>query len=496
MKIKIQKYAMLFLSATTLIFGACTDLEVEYLDSAYIEQSAGGFEGVDIDAVLNSAYGKLGDIVGSSYTGVSGLNDPTSDEMIIPTRSTDWGNGGVFRELHSHGWDAGHSYILDVWNDLNVGVYYCTQILASNPSASQAAEAKTLRAFFMYNIIDLFGQVPFREVNEGVDDYPVVWTRSQAFDYAVSDLETAISDLPEGGPGYEDLTKMTQAFAHALLARFYLNKAVYEADVPAGPYSFDATDMNKVIEHCDAVDAMGFDYETNYFDNFNATGNSEKILIYTRWWNGMWIWPQLHNSQGGWNGATTLGSFYDKFEDSDQRIGTKPETGIGFGILVGPQLKTDGTPYLNRGGEPLVYTREILLSGNPDYAGYRVLKYDPNSDGGFVLMRYADVRLMKAEAILRGGSVTNGETAQSIVDELRAVRGASQMTASLDMLLDERGREMYWEGIRRTDQIRFETFTKTTWEQKTLEDDNKVLFPIPQQAMDSNPNFTQNPGYK
>ena len=124
-----------------------------------------------------------------------------------------------------------------------------------------------------------------------------------------------------------------------------------------------------------------------------------------------------------------------------------------------------------------MFTREVKLSGNTDYSGIRVLKYDPNNDGGFVLMRYADVRLMKAEAILRGGSATKGETAQSIVDELRAVRGASSIPVSLDMMLAERGRELYWEGIRRIDQVRFETFTKTTWEYKTLNDDNKVIFP-------------------
>jgi len=496
MKKNILRLFSLFLILSLIATSACTDLEVEFSDSLEIEQTDEGFTGVDVDAVLTSAYGKLGDIVGSSYTGVSGLNEPTSDEMIIPTRSTDWGNGGVFRELQSHGWDAGHTYILDTWDDLNVGVYYCTQILASNPNTQQAAEAKALRAFFMYNIIDLFGQVPFREVDQGVNDYPAVWSRSQAFEFAVNDLESSIQDLPVGGPGYEDLTQMTQAFVHALLARYYLNKAVYLADNPAGPYSFETVDMDKVIEHCDGVDALGYSYEPNYFDNFSSNGTTEKILIYTRWWNGMWIWPQLHNSQGGWNGATTVGSFYDKFENADQRIGTKQQLGLGFGILVGPQLKDDGSPYLNRAGDPLVYTREIFLSGNPDYAGYRVLKYDPNNDGGFVLMRYADVRLMKAEALLRGGTPTNGETAQDIVEGLRTARGAGSITVNLDMMLDERGRELYWEGIRRTDQIRFETFTKTTWENKTLEDDTKVLFPIPQRAMDSNPNFTQNPGYK
>ncbi len=474
----------------------CTDLEVEFNDSYFVEQSDDGFSAVDVAAVLNSAYGKLGDIVGSSYTGVAGLNDPTSDEMIIPTRATDWGNGGVFRLLHTHTWDPAHTYILDTWDDLNVGVYYCTQILASNPSAQQAAEAKTLRAYFMYHIIDLFGQVPFREVNQGVDVYPAVWTRSAAFDYAVSELESAMADLPDGGPESADPTQVSKAFAHALLAKFYINKAVYKADNPAGPYSFDAADMNKVIEHCDAVESYGFELEANYFDNFNQNSKKEKILTYTRWWNGMWIWPQLHNSQGGWNGATTLGSFYDIFEDNDNRFYYNPDGGIGFGFLAGAQTKSDGTPYLNRSGEPLVYTREILLSGNTDYAGIRVLKYDPDSDDGFVLMRYADIRLMKAEAILRGGSPTGGETAQSIVDELRTIRGASSISVNIDMMLDERGRELYWEGMRRTDQVRFETFTKTTWENKSVLDDNMVLFPIPQRAMDSNPNFTQNAGYK
>lgn len=493
-----NKYILIACSiVVSLFFTRCTDLEVDFEDSFYIEQTDEGFTGVDVEAVLNSAYGKLGDIVGSSYTGVSGLNEPTSDEMIIPTRATDWGNGGVFRELHAHGWDAAHTYILDTWDDLNVGVYYCTQILASSPTTLEAAEAKTLRAFFMYNIIDLFGQVPFREVTQGVNDDPAVWTRSEAFDFVVSELESVVDDLPAGGPDFEDKTKVSQEFAHALLARFYLNKAVYKSASPAGPYSFDASDMNKVIEHCDAVEAAGFDYESNYFDNFNATGTSEKILIYTRWWNGMWIWPQLHTSQGGWNGATTLGSFYDLFDDeNDQRVGTNPDAGRGFGFLVGAQFNDDGTATLNRSGSPLVYTREVYLSGNPDYSGFRVLKYDPNSDGGFVLMRYADVRLMKAEAILRGGSATNGESAQSIVDELRAARGAASVTVNIDMMLDERGREMYWEGIRRTDQIRFETFTKTEWEYKSVKDDNRVLFPIPQRAMDSNPNFAQNPGYK
>ena len=108
-------------------------------------------------------------------------------------------------------------------------------------------------------------------------------------------------------------------------------------------------------------------------------------------------------------------------------------------------------------------------------------------------MRYADVLLMKAEAIMRGG--TSGETALDVVNQLRAVRGASALN-SIDeaTMLDERGRELYWEGIRRTDQIRFGTYTNT-WSEKTAQEPFRTLFPIPQQAIDSNPNLVQNPGY-
>jgi hypothetical protein len=81
------------------------------------------------------------------------------------------------------------------------------------------------------------------------------------------------------------------------------------------------------------------------------------------------------------------------------------------------------------------------------------------------------------------------------VDELRAKRGASIKPVSLEMLLDERGRELYWDGYRRIDQIRFGTFTSTTWVGKASTDKFRVLFPIPQTAYDSNPNLKQNPGY-
>lgn len=495
-----NKYIIISLAIImqALILNGCTDLEVEFENSKHIEQTDGEFEGVDVPEMLVTAYGRLNTIAGISYQGIPGIALVASDEMIIPTRATDWGNGGMHRVLHAHGWDAAHTEILSVWNNMHRGVYYTTQILASDPSPNQAAQAKALRGFYVYHLVDLFGQVAFREVTQGVDDYPRVMKRMEAFNFAVKDLEEAIPDLIDGGPT-SDHTVVSKAFAYTLLARLYLNKAVYEATNPAGPYDFKSEDMNKVIGYCDQASGFGYSYEGNYFDNFSKRGGKELLLTFANWSPYHWIQVQLHNNQlGGWNGSTTLGSFYDKFELTEERIGYVPDKGIGRGFLIGIQYGDDGQPLKNKVGEPLNYTREIKLSGNPDYAGIRVLKYDPailNEKVPCVVMRYSEIPLMKAEAILRGGTATKGETAQSIIDELRMARKASIISANIGMMLDERGREFYWEGIRRTDQIRFETFTKTTWEGKDLMDDHKVLFPIPQLAMDSNPNLEQNPGY-
>jgi len=482
-----------------MVFYSCTDLDIKEDSSVFIEQTEEGFTGVDVPSVLVTAYNRLLTAVGSGYTNLPGISLVASDEMIIPTRATGWGNGGMHRVLHAHGWDAAHTEILRVWNELHQGIYYTTQILASGPTASQAAQAKTLRAYFMFHVIDCFGQVAFREPTQGVKEYPRVLKRMEAFEFAVNDLTEAIPTLIDGGPGTEH-REANKAFAYALLGRFYLNKAVYEAANPAGPYNFTAEDMNKVIAYCDQASSFGYTYEDNYFDNFSSLADKELLLSCDNWYPTRWISAVLHSSQlTGWNGASTLGSFYDKFEPTEERIGYVPKNGLGRGFLIGIQYGDDGQPLKNKAGEPLNYTREIKLVGNPDYAGIRVLKFDPvavNTIYPCPVMRYSEVRLMKAEAILRGGTPTLSETAKNIVDELRTARKASLIDVNLNMMLDERGREFYWEeGIRRTDQIRFETFTKTTWEEKTLMDDNKVLFPIPQTAMDSNPNMEQNPGY-
>lgn len=479
------------------VLSACTNLHTDEVDSIVIDNTGGTTTGNPTE-LLAGTYSDL-----SAFTdqaGVYSLYEHTSDEMIPPTRGTDWGDNGVWRQLYQHTWDPTHTYVVNSWNILNQRAYKCNQVLASNPSEQEAAEAKFLRAFFMWHVMDLFGKVPFREVGEGVDVNPRVLTRSEAFDFIVKDLEEALPDLPSPAPSAEN-SKASKAAAYTLLARLYLNKAVYKASSPEGPYTFDAADMDKVIDYADEVAALGYALEDQYFINFTTAAQTEIIFTSPTGSPENRYRMTLHynNNPDGWNGFATLADFYATFEADDSRRGI-PATpngtlysGLGRGFLIGQQYKDDGSIIINaRNSKPLAFTPEVPLTGASTEAGIRVIKYHPLDKGKYIFMRYGDVFLMKVEAMFRKGD-TGG--ALDWINDLRTLRGASAL-GSLDeaSILAERGRELYWEGLRRLDQVRFGTFSNT-WQDKTNTETYRVLYPIPQQALDSNPNLKQNKGY-
>jgi len=490
--------------AVVSMISSCTDLVTKETDSIVVT-SSGGFTAGNPTDLLISSYKDLGNF--TDQNNIYALYEHTTDELIPPTRGVDWGDNGVWRSLYTQTWDPTHASILGAWNNLNQNAYKDNQILASNPSPAQAAEAKFLRAFYMYHVMDLFGQVPFREVTDGVDVNPKVLTRSEAFDFIVKDLTEALPGLPKIGPDVKN-TQASKAAANALLARLYLNKAVYKSTTPSGPYTFDKADMDKVIQYADAVTADGFSLENSYFDNFSVDAKSE-IILTVRHDAGTpqnRIWMTLHYDQNpsGWNGFATLADFYNKFESTDSRIGApspaavgKKYHGITKGFLVGQQYKDDGTPMVDSRSQKLLqFTKDVPLSGAATEKGIRVIKYHPTDyENGmqYILLRYADVYLMKVEAAMRGG--TSSSSAVDLINVLRSKRGATPLTSVTEAaMLDERGRELYWEGIRRVDQVRFGTFTSTRSE-KTDSESFRVLFPIPQQAIDSNPNLIPNEGY-
>jgi hypothetical protein len=187
----------------------------------------------------------------------------------------------------------------------------------------------------------------------------------------------------------------------------------------------------------------------------------------------------------------------------NRRISVSNVTGVNAGFLIGQQYNGAGVALKDRKGNPLSFTREVSITerdpNHLEVAGIRVMKYpvdNANTSTGlpendWVYYRYADVLLMKAEAQLRTGQ---GSAALPIVNSIRVTRGATPFSSlTLDNLLDERGREFLWEGVRRQDLIRFGKFL-TPWQEKPTDDPKYLLFPIPDNQL-GNTNFIQNAGY-
>lgn len=482
---------------------SCTDLDEDLYSNLSDEQGRQYFQ-EHFDALVEAVYRDFDNII-IQHTGCTWLlQEISADGAIVPSRPSGWDNGGVFRQLHTHSWTPEHPYVISVWNGLNKGVFDATNVLSFNPERAVEAEARFLRAFFLYQILDLFGQVPFRDPGESLMEAPLVMSGSEAIDFIIREVEEVLPDLPESGPAY----RASKNAARGLLARMYLNRGVYEnRENP----QFSQEDMDQVIRYADAITGKSLDFYWNSFGPDNNEVSSE--LIFTVEGEGgvrshsLWVWQAaifpaemgLPYGGGGWNGFAAIGDFYGTFEEGDiRRYYEHPHTmekaGYNVGFLTGQQYDVDGKPIPN-----VVFRKEVpTLIGASLWDGYRPVKYVPDydhpaaADNDIVLIRYADVLLMKAEALLRKGE--NGE-AFEIVNMIREERGVEPFTdIDLDRLLEERGRELYWEGHRRQDLIRFGKFLEP-WHLKPATDPKYLLFAIPEADVLGNPNLEQNPGF-
>ncbi|GAA4275608.1 RagB/SusD family nutrient uptake outer membrane protein [Aquimarina mytili] len=504
----------LLIMLSMLLVVSCTDLEIEESDSL-IADSETEFTGIEEPGpfIDNLYSADLKGIV-ENQQDLYALNEVTTDELLVPTRGTDWGDNGIWRKLHEHTWDAQHPYVLNNWNNLNQLVFRASQVIddrTTNASATQKADARFVRAYAMFWVMDMYGQAPFRTPGDGPNIDPMVMTRPEAFEFILDDLNTALPDLPARGPSDENL-RPSKAAVNFLLAKLYLNKHIYlGSGTPA------AADMTKVVELVDAITADGYALESGYFNIFRSDVDTETIFftissVGNRMWNGLhYNQNSPGNGGGGWNGWSTLAEFYDLFEGDpntnvpgsgqEERRGFVPtdgsNLGIGFGFLIGQQYDANGNPLTDRPGNPLIFEKELpTLAGNNERTGIRTIKYHPENgefEGHQIIFRYADAHLMKAEAILRGG--TSGDATLALVNDLRTIRNATPLAAVTEQdLIDERGRELYKEFWRRNDLIRFGKFADA-WALKINTDDFRVLFPVPATALLTNPNLTQNPGY-
>jgi len=490
-----------------LSFSGCTKLD-EKLNGQIGDAGIGSG---NVASLLTASYTAMR----NPYQGPWGwwsLQEFPSDEAIVPTRAGDWDDNGAWRALHLHKWAADHSRISDTFRDLNSVSYASTNVLGFNPTPSQAAQARFLRAFSQFSVLDGWGQVPYREPGELVTLPSKVRKAPEAIAYIIAELTAIIPDLPDG-PAFN----ANKDAAKVLLMKCYLNKGAFlNRTTP----TFDPADMAKVITLADEITATGkYALTAKYYDNFAPTNDVlSKENIFTAQNIGgsdagalkdIWV-PGLHYNQNpsGYNGFATLSDFYNKFEPTDTRLGgdypgMTSVSGVKVGFLIGQQFNQSGVALKDRRGNNLIFTPEVsIIERDPNHlevAGIRVVKYVIDyanlstnlAENDWVYFRYADVLMMKAEALLRTGQ---SGPALTLVNSIRTLRGASAFgSLTLDNLLDERGREFFWEGLRRQDLIRFGKFL-VPWQEKPTDDPKYLVFPIPDNQL-GNTNLVQNPGY-
>jgi hypothetical protein len=362
-------------------------------------------------------------------------------------------------------------------------------------------------------MVDLFGQVPYRDENAlDFSVTPEVKGRKAATDFIIEEINAVLPKLKTRTEVTSN--RVNQGTAYALLAKVYLNYTVYGGEPK----------WAETITNCDKVISSGEYTVTNdYWSMFqyNVADHPEFILTVPMsddvdmGSGSVWINFGLHYNQvfgtysSFWNGGCTTSDFvntFDKVNDArfqDERI--KSTTGINQGFLIGQQYNIAGTALTNRSGAPLIFTPDFSLTSSNETQGIRVIKFAPNpntqrqfsSPNDVPLLRISDIYLTRAEAKFRNGDITGALADINYIRSRRSATGKTLPllnTLTLDNILTERGNELYWEGYRRQDLVRFGKFN-IAWQEKPATDASRELYPIPTSALDVNKNLTQNPGY-
>ncbi len=509
----MKNYRFLFLLAFLLIlmlFSTCTDLS----ESPFSSVTPDNFYKTEAEliAAVVPVYSSLRSL--SWGEGIH-MQEVSSDEIFVPTRGGDWDDGGKWRQLQEHNWDATNAAVRDGWNDYYTGVARANATLENLRTSTSGsdlipiaiAEVRVLRAYFYWLLGDLYGGVPIvTSAVQDPDNPPAPNTRQQVYDFIIDEVTEALPDL-ESTFGGESYGRLTLGAANTFLATVYLNAEVFTG----------TPRWSECVTACDAVINSGlYELLPEYKDNFllanEGADNPENILVTANKVEGgmgfVRFMATLHYNQlpqTPWNGFSVLADFYNSYDTSDVRF---------VHMLAGPQFvlggPNAGDPALDRQDNPLNFTVDSPLMGATESNGVRILKWevDPNMSGGnagndYAIFRYPHVLLSKAEAL----NELNGPNQESLdlIDSVRvrcfdpfvplSLSDFSTKEALRDRILDERGFEMLWEGFRRQDQIRTGHFLEA-WTLKPADsDDHTLIFPIPQTQLDANPKLVQNPGY-
>jgi len=499
----------LLLVSPALGFVACTDL-TEVPTSAIAPENFYKNE-EEVLGALASVYAQLRQTVEAYYN----VSEVSADEYIVPTRGTDWYDGGRWLELDRQLWGANSPTGLDdlnsAWLNLFSGVARANGALAAIDNvtfpdkAIVQAELRTLRAFYYFLLQDLFGGVPIVETTILVP--PDGNTRAEVFNFIESELNAARTVLPPTWPA-DMHGRMTKGAADAILASLYLNAEVFAGTVSATGLTRGPARWQDAVTAADRIINSGvYSLAEPWRSNFTYDNHlSPEIILTVKFLNtsglGLnFLMRALHYNQytpQPWNGFATIAETYFAFDPDDQRRQIFLE-GRQFHLVT-------GVPVNDNQGNPLVFTPDIPNPDNTfDYTGVRIAKWavDPGhvqQDAGndFANFRLADIYLIKAEALNELGRTAE---AIALVNQIRArvftipePIAAATPAAFRDVILRERLFELTAEGKRRQDQIRHGKFL-LPWFNKLQREPYRILMPIPQQQRDANPNLVQNAGY-
>ncbi|MFY9150760.1 MAG: RagB/SusD family nutrient uptake outer membrane protein [Prolixibacteraceae bacterium] len=432
------------------------------------------------------------------------LQELSTDEAVIA-----WNDASI-KDFHWQTWAPNDVFVAALYSRIMYTVALSNEFIRATAENTDPdimkyhAEARFVRALAYSHAIDLYGNPPFvTEADAPGAFFPKQTTRAELFTYLESELKAIENDL--GAPRFE-YGRADKAAAWTLLAKLYQNAKIYIGQ-----------DKNtECITYCNKIISAGYTLNAKYANNFTADNNISPEMIFpitcdgqhTQTYGGMvylihaqiggTMSPAQFGVGGGWGGLRTTKALVNKFADNTGATDKRAmfwSDGQKLEINDIGQF-TDGwaiTKFSN-----LTSTGAAAPHAHPDFV-----------DTDYPVFRLADVYLMYAEAVLRGGTGGDANTALGYVNAIRtrAYGNASgNITAAqlnLDFILDERARELYWEGHRRTDLIRYGKFTTADylwpWKGKvaagTATQSYRNLYPIPSNDMGANPTLQQNPGY-
>jgi len=524
-----HKFRLLLLVATACSLSACTKLDVT--PKSTLTPDNFPTTPAQFVAATGPIYTAFRNGHNRSYWLAMNIS---TDENVLVARGGNWYDNGQYSTVNLHTYTPDNGMLNSCWSWGFTTISTCNKVLtlfASVPDDAAKrqtiAEIKTMRALTYFYMMDMYGNIPITTVF-GDDSDLGTKPRTEVFAFIERELLAQIPDL-SATVSTATYGRPTKYLAYALLAKMYLNAQYY-----TGTSRYD-----DAVKMCDQViTANKYDLDADYLGMFKPNNGPQikdfifaipfdaqqaKEQYYARWT----LNPNLQNKYkmpyAPAGPVYTFKEYYALFNDNND-IRKKQ-------YLVGKQYNNDGTP-INitttnigldasySGPNPtapvtrqLEFTLDIVWKNNATFdigndelanqSGARNNKFYPdslsadrNQSNDFPAFRYADVLLMKAESILRGGAATNGETALGLVNKVRARAKAGALGAvTLTTVLDERARELAMECWRRNDLIRYGLYEKA-WGIKTDADPRKRLFPIPRPERQLNPKLDQNDGYQ